>query len=211
MHRESQLKKRRPGRSRTSRRIQRPFPAAAAGAVALVVALAWSTVPASASVALEDSRPQDSQPEDGQAQVSDTQQQVSDAQQKAVTDRAVGRIRSPFCPGLMLEVCPTPDASALRDTIGALAATGVTADSIVSLIVAQYGEEYRGYPQAEGRGWLAWLVPPAFILFGILAVAAALRRLRRTGAEREVPVTEADEEEVRRALRALEEAEGSVF
>lgn len=130
---------------------------------------------------------------------------------RAVADRAEGRIRSPFCPGLMLEVCPTPQASALRDTIRVWAGTGVTADSIVALVVAQYGEEYRGYPEAEGRGWLAWLVPPAMMLLGVLAIAAALKHLRKTGEARAHPVTEADADEVKRALRELEEAEGSVF
>ena len=130
---------------------------------------------------------------------------------RAVADRAEGRIRSPFCPGLMLEVCPTPQASALRDTIRAWAGTGVTADSIVALVVAQYGEEYRGYPEPEGRGWLAWLVPPAVMLLGVLAIAAALKHLRRSGEARAHPVTEADADEVKRALRELEEAEGSVF
>lgn len=191
MHRQAELKTSGPTRGIWhGRRL-----AAASAAFAVLVAMSvWGAVPVAAL-----------------APIQDGMTQVSESQQKAVADRAVGRIRSPFCPGLMLEVCPTPDASALRDTIGALAATGVTADSIVSLIVAQYGEEYRGYPQTEGRGWLAWLVPPGVLLLGVLAVVAALRRLRRTGAEREMPVSEADEEEVRRALRALEEAEGSVF
>lgn len=130
---------------------------------------------------------------------------------RAVADRAQGRIRSPFCPGLMLEVCPSPDAADLRDTIRVWADKGVTADSIVALVVAQYGEEYRGYPQTEGKGWLAWLVPPGAILLGVLAIAAALKHLRRAGEARELPVTEADQDEVRRALREMEEAEGSVF
>lgn len=142
--------------------------------------------------------------------------QVSDepalsTETRAIADRAQGRIRSPFCPGLMLEVCPSPDAADLRDTIRVWADKGVTADSIVALVVAQYGEEYRGYPQTEGKGWLAWLVPPGAILLGILAIAAALKHLRRSGEARELPVTEADAEEVRRALREMEDAEGSVF
>ncbi len=140
-----------------------------------------------------------------------TAQPELDAQAKITSDRATGRIRSPFCPGLMLEVCPSPQAGELRDTIRAWAQTGVSADSIVSLVVAQYGEEYRGYPEKAGRGWLAWLVPPGALLLGILAVATALKHLKRTGEARAVPVSESDEDEVRRALRELEEAEGPVF
>lgn len=141
----------------------------------------------------------------------DSQDAAISSATRAVADRAQGRIRSPFCPGLMLEVCPTPDAARLRDTIQTWAERGVTADSIVSLIVAQYGEEYRGYPQTEGKGWLAWLVPPGAILLGVLAIVAALKHLRRAGEARALPVTQADQEEVRRALREMEEAEGSVF
>jgi len=91
---------------------------------------------------------------------------------------AISKIRSPFCPGLMLEICPTTQAEALRDSIEAMARTGIGADSLVELVVGRYGEEYRAYPQSRGAGLLAWLAPPTALLLGLGLVVVALRHMR---------------------------------
>ena len=78
----------------------------------------------------------------------------------------------------MLEVCPTPNAQALRDSIDADARLGLTADSLVEKVVAAYGEEYRAFPKRTGAGLLAWVMPPAGLLLGLGLVIVALRRLR---------------------------------
>lgn len=91
---------------------------------------------------------------------------------------AISKLRSPFCPGLMLEVCPTANAQALRDSIDGDARGGLTADSLVEKVVAAYGEEYRAFPKRTGTGLLAWVMPPAALLLGLGLVIVALRRLR---------------------------------
>jgi len=91
---------------------------------------------------------------------------------------AISKLRSPFCPGLMLEVCPTANAQALRDSIDGDARQGLTADSLVEKVVATYGEEYRAFPRRTGAGLLAWVMPPAALLLGLGLVIVALRRLR---------------------------------
>lgn len=91
---------------------------------------------------------------------------------------AISKLRSPFCPGLMLEVCPTPNAQALRDSLDGGARQGLTADSLVEKVVATYGEEYRAFPKRTGAGLLAWVMPPAGLLLGLGLVIVALRRLR---------------------------------
>lgn len=126
-------------------------------------------------------------------------------------ETAEKRLRSPFCPGLMLEVCPTPDAAALRDTLAAWASTGVSADSLVAMVVAQYGEEYRGFPQTRGRGLLAWLVPPLMLLLGLAGVVVALRRLRGSSSGPEAPVTDEETRRLEEALKELKDAEGTLF
>lgn len=78
----------------------------------------------------------------------------------------------------MLEVCPTPNAQALRDSIDGNARQGLTADSLVEKVVATYGEEYRAFPKRTGAGLLAWVMPPAGLLLGLGLVIVALRRLR---------------------------------
>lgn len=121
---------------------------------------------------------------------------------------AIGRLKSPFCPGLMLEVCPSPQSAAVRDTLQLMAEEGADADSLVAWFLASYGEEWRGVPETRGRGLLAWVVPPAMLLAGAVLVVVALRRLR--GDEDEAAtgqpgsLTPEDERRISEALQELE-------
>lgn len=123
--------------------------------------------------------------------------------------RAISEIRSPYCPGLMLEVCPSPDAGVLRDSIDSLARSGLGADSIVELMIARYGEEWRAVPRREGAGWWAWLMPAGVLLLGTLTVAFVLSRRRRGAvpAGASEPTRPEDEERLRRAMSDLDESE----
>ena len=122
---------------------------------------------------------------------------------------AISKLRSPFCEGFMLEVCPTSDAEALRDSLQAGALAGLSADSLVEWMVAGWGEEYRALPQTSGSGLLAWVVPPLALLLGLGLVVVTLRRLMRPSAA--VVGTDAISEEERdrldTALAELEEME----
>ncbi len=129
-------------------------------------------------------------------------------------ETAISRLRSPYCPGLMLEVCPTPQAKALRDTLQAMAHEGTQADSLVAWMLAQYGEEYRAVPETRGSGLLAWLVPPFALLGGLLAVLLALRHFKRGETESPSPassLSEEDESILAEALRELKAAEEVPF
>ena len=120
---------------------------------------------------------------------------------------AIGRLRSPFCPGLMLEVCPSFNAVALRDSIQGAAEAGWDADSLVEWMIARHGEEYRALPRARGSGLLAWAIPPTMLLLGTGVVVLVLRRLR---GEPEVPppaLSEVEGERLAAALAELERAE----
>ena len=129
-------------------------------------------------------------------------------------DAAIDRLRSPFCPGLMLEVCPSPQAKLLRDTIQVMAQGGASADSLVSWMLANYGEEYRAVPRARGSGLWAWLMPPLALLGGLVAVVVALRHFR---ARRESdppslePLSEEDETVLASALQELKAGEEVPF
>ena len=84
----------------------------------------------------------------------------------------------------MLEVCPTREAEALRDSIQMGAAGGLGADSLVEWMIAGHGEEYRALPKRSGAGLLAWVAPPLALIMGLGVVVVVLRRLR--GRETEV-------------------------
>ena len=129
-------------------------------------------------------------------------------------DEAIARIKSPYCPGQMLEVCTSYTGALLRDSIQALAREGWTTDELVDWVIANHGEEYLAYPEVSGTGLLAWLVPPAAILIGILAVMAALRYMRR-GAPPEdtatIELSTEEEDRLREAMKEMESADEPVF
>ncbi|HEX2201710.1 MAG TPA: cytochrome c-type biogenesis protein CcmH, partial [Longimicrobium sp.] len=95
-----------------------------------------------------------------------------------VAAEAIGQIRSPYCPGLMLEVCPSPQAELLRDSIRMMAAEGRRPKEIVEAVIAAHGEEWRAVPKRSGAGAWAWVMPPAVLLLGLGLVATRLRSMR---------------------------------
>lgn len=122
---------------------------------------------------------------------------------------AISKLRSPFCPGFMLEVCTTGDAEELRDSLQAGALAGLSADSLVEWMIASYGEEYRALPETSGSGLLAWLVPPLALLLGLTLVVVALRRLVGpvpAGVETDA-ITDDERDRLDTALAELEEME----
>jgi cytochrome c-type biogenesis protein CcmH/NrfF len=127
---------------------------------------------------------------------------------------AIDRLWSPYCPGMMLEVCPSPGGAMLRDSIDRMARSGLDADSIIELMLADYGEEYRAEPRSEGVGGLAWYIPPAALVAGLVVVGAFLARrrgLRRFGRPDPTPPTDADQERLREAMARLDEEERPDF
>jgi cytochrome c-type biogenesis protein CcmH len=126
---------------------------------------------------------------------------------------AIDKLLSPYCPGMMLEVCTSSGGAMLRDSIQRMAEAGLASESIVELIVADYGEQWRAEPQRSGAGMYAWLLPPAAIVVGLSAVGIVLSRRRREKPERDgdEEVTPEEEQRLREALKELDEAEEPVF
>jgi cytochrome c-type biogenesis protein CcmH/NrfF len=127
----------------------------------------------------------------------------------AVANEAISQLRSPYCPGLMLEVCPSEPAVVLRDSIRDLAAEGYTSSQLVEWMLSNHGEEWRGVPKRSGAGLWAWLIPPLALVLGAGFVVYRLRDARPdmapplAGPE----LTEADRSELAAALEELEEIE----
>lgn len=126
-----------------------------------------------------------------------------------VAREAIARLRSPYCPGFMLEVCPSPQAEALRDSIYMLAAQGESRDEIVEWMVGNHGEEWRGMPKRSGAGLLAWIVPPIALLAGIGAFLFWLKSSRNPAKPEPLPedgsgMSEAERNELAAAMKTWE-------
>ncbi len=138
-------------------------------------------------------------------------------------ERAISRLYSPYCPGLMLETCPAMESQILRDSIQALALEGWSAADLEEWMLGNHGEKYRAVPIRAGRGLLAWLLPPFALLMGFLGVVLALRRFvptrdeegERSTADQEGtgadPVSPEVDARLREAIRDLEWAEDPVY
>ena len=109
----------------------------------------------------------------------------------------------------MLEVCPTREAEALRDSIQLGAAEGLSADSLVEWMIAGHGEEYRAWPKRSGAGLLAWVAPPLALLMGLAVVVVVLRRLmgRETGVAGSGGLSDEEQARLDEAMAELEAME----
>lgn len=121
---------------------------------------------------------------------------------------AIGQIWSPYCPGLMLEVCSSSGGAMLRDSIQRMAERGASADSIVEIVIADYGEEWRAEPLRSGTGLWAWIMPPIALVAGLGTVGAALARRGRHAVRPDLGLVDpAVEARLQEALRDLDKEE----
>lgn len=125
---------------------------------------------------------------------------------------AIGQLWSPYCPGLMLEVCPSGGGAALRDSLQQMAEAGAESEELVQWVLSNHGEEYLALPARSGRGLLAWLGPPLATAVGIGIVVMVLLRMRARHAAHgpdTVPAEPSEEEEqkLQEALRQIDEEE----
>lgn len=129
--------------------------------------------------------------------------------------RAIGKIKSPYCPGQMLEVCPSPSGAALRDSIADLAEQGWDADRIVEWVVGRHGEEYRAVPPKTAGGFVAWTMPAFGAVMLFLGTLWLLQRMRGQPKPLAAPVgatvSEEEEARLRAAMRELDAEEEATF
>ena len=127
--------------------------------------------------------------------------------------KAIKQLKSPYCPGFMLEVCSSGGGAALRDSIETLADQGWQSDSIVAWVLANHGDTLLALPPARGKALVAWVVPPLAVAVGVGLVVFALLRMRRARSVGETApeLTQEDEATLREALRDLEAEEEAPF
>jgi len=110
-------------------------------------------------------------------------------------------------------MCPSPEATALRDTVLMEAAAGRSVSQIVEGVIARRGEQMRILPKESGVGLWAWILPPSILVVGAGVVAMRLAQLKRgrRGILPIAPATMNDDEraQVEAALRRFERGEAA--
>jgi len=92
------------------------------------------------------------------------------------------QVMSPFCPGLALSECPSPQADQLRLWIIAQEQAGAGRAETEQRLYEVWGDQLRHSPRAQGIGILAYAVPGAAILLGgAIALGFLRRQSRRSG------------------------------
>jgi len=87
-------------------------------------------------------------------------------------------LMSPFCPGLSLSDCPSPNAAALRAWIIDQEKAGVSKAEVERQLMARWGDQLLQAPRPEGVGLVAYGIPIAATVLGAGLVAFVLRRRR---------------------------------
>ena len=85
-------------------------------------------------------------------------------------------LMSPYCPGRSLAECPSPQADQLRLWIIGQARAGRTREQVETELAANFGDQIRQAPRAEGIGLVAYAVPAGFVVVGAALLAVFLRR-----------------------------------
>ncbi len=91
-------------------------------------------------------------------------------------------VMSPYCPGLTLEVCPSPQADSLRTMIITRVQRGDSRTSIEADLERDFGTAIRSMPETEGFGLVGWGVPGVALVIGAVLVTRWLRSQVRGGA-----------------------------
>ncbi len=99
--------------------------------------------------------------------------------QDEITDDEVNAIAKdlycPVCENTPLDVCPTEACRQWRELIRLQLSQGMTEAEIKQYFVENYGARVLAEPPRTGLNWLAYLLPPAFILAGAFLLFRSLR------------------------------------
>lgn len=102
--------------------------------------------------------------------------------QDSLAREIFGQVMSPYCPGRLLQDCPSGQAQELREKIKAELVAGKNKADVMSGLLAVYGDEVRAAPTAQGFGLVAWIMPGVFLLTGLLALCVWLLKRRPSSA-----------------------------
>jgi cytochrome c-type biogenesis protein CcmH len=106
--------------------------------------------------------------------------------QPTPSDNEVNRVAKqlfcPVCENIPLDVCPTQACHEWRELIRLKIAEGWSDNQIKEYFALQYGDRVLAEPPLRGLNLLVYLVPPLFILGGMVLLYGVLKRMRTTSA-----------------------------
>ena len=94
----------------------------------------------------------------------------------------------PQCRGQSIGESSAPVAVSMRQTVREMLVEGASDEEIIAFMVGAFGESVLASPPKRGVTLLIWVIPPIALALGALAVALALRSLRRTRPGPSAPV-----------------------
>ncbi len=110
-------------------------------------------------------------------------------------------IMSPYCPGSLLNECPSSQAAVLREEIRNRLHAGDTRQQIETDLIATYGKGILASPPFSGVGILSWLGAVAIFLGG-LGLAGKWLRTRRQNPPAVQASAPADDADLQQRMRA---------
>lgn len=101
---------------------------------------------------------------------------AQDANVETQALQVFSHVMSPYCPGLLLADCPSPDAFTLRAEVRARLRAGEAPDDIEESLYRKFGDEIRAVPRADGSGLVLWVAPVLAFVVSLVGLAWYLSR-----------------------------------
>ncbi|MCE2462367.1 MAG: cytochrome c-type biogenesis protein CcmH [Dehalococcoidia bacterium] len=105
-------------------------------------------------------------------------------QEPSLEERAYSIDKSlicPVCPGETIDQAQVELASQMREIVRERLAAGWSREQILQFFVDRYGERVLAAPPKKGFNLVAWVVPIAVGVGGVLLLAFVVRAMRRAG------------------------------
>jgi len=106
---------------------------------------------------------------------------AQDTNVETQAQQVFSHVMSPYCPGLLLADCPSPDAFTLRAEVRARLRAGEAPDAIEESLYRKFGDDIRAVPTADGSGLVLWVAPLVVFAFSLVGLAWYLS-MQGTGA-----------------------------
>lgn len=96
------------------------------------------------------------------------------------TQEISDNVMSPFCPGLTLSSCPSPQAKELKLEIQSWLTQGYSKEAAINKLKISYGDKITGLPKTSSFfGIILSFMPYIFFLLGIVLLLYTLKKMKK--------------------------------